>query len=461
MIAVICAFYLGGTDKLLSVITIAMYFILYINWIGITKYIHKIVGFMIFLLTTVRYCILPFLIILSDDYFSLAYFRGIQNSSTYIQGTILTLWELFFVGIFLKWQFPRWYGNAYKQEEIYLWSINETSRTKTTFFSMAIVFLLCSMVMYPKSFSFLSSIFSINVLSDEEILRSTGSTIGTLSIFAVRSLRLIIPIPFVMALSRKYQSNPRTIYMVLAFITFFIPYGTFFEGTSRNSIIIPILALMFILPTIFNRHQKAIRVSLFISLIIISIIMIIWKSYTRFGIESSADDFSLNGIVQYLEVYFAGASNMGKALLAYENSHVGFFDTFSILISDIFNYVPYLNSVVQPYMSSNDYFLQFIGRNDQVIPATGNGLFYFGYVLAPVVPIINISITRLFERKLYKRYIDVDELTIYTYATIMLAYNTFNNISSFYMKLTIYIIPSLLICLFIKALSEQGKKSWI
>ena len=189
--------------------------------------------------------------------------------------------------------------------------------------------------------------------------------------------------------------------------------------------------------------------------------MIIWKSYARFGMESSADDFSLNGIVQYLEVYFAGASNMGKALLAYENSYVEFFDTFSILIADIFNYVPYLNTVVQSNMSSNDYFLQYIGRNDQVIPATGNGLFYFGHVLAPIVPIVNISITRLFERKLYKRCIDVDELTIYTYATVMLAYNTFNNISSFYMKLTIYIMPSLLICLLVKALSQQEKKSWI
>ena len=64
MIVVVCAFYLGGTGKILSVITIAMYFIIYINWIGITRYIHKIVGFMIFLLTTVRYCVLPFLITL-------------------------------------------------------------------------------------------------------------------------------------------------------------------------------------------------------------------------------------------------------------------------------------------------------------------------------------------------------------------------------------------------------------
>ncbi len=460
MILVISAFCLGGTDKILSVVTIAMYFVIYINWIGIIRYTHKIIGFMIFLLTMVRYCILPFLIILSEDYFTLAYFRGIQNGFVYTDGSFLTLWELVFVGCYLKCQFPRWYGNAYKQEEIYLLSINGSNRTRVTFFSMIIVLLLGCMLIYPKSFSFFSSIFSINALSDEEILRSTSGSIGTLSIFAVRSFRLIFPIPFVMTLSRMYQYNPRPLYMVLGFVVFFIPYGTFFEGTSRNSIIIPIIALMFILPTIFNKHKKSIRTSLFVMLGAVSIVMIIWKSYTRFGMDTSADDFSLNGVIQYFEVYFAGVSNMGKALLAYDNAYIGFFDVFSILVTDICNYVPFLNSIVQSNMSSNDYFLEYIGRTDQVIPATGNGLFYLGYVLAPVVPIVNISITRLFEKKLYKRCIDVDELTIYTYATVMLAYNTFNNISSFYMKLTIYIIPSLLICIFAKKLSQQGKKSW-
>ena len=261
---------------------------------------------------------------------------------------------------------------------------------------------------------------------------------------------MLLPIPFVSVVYRNYVKSKKFFWVIIALISFIVPYGTIFEGTSRNTIIIPIISLVFIIPVLFKEYRRFIIIFLISSLTIVSIIMIAWKNFTRFGMVVSSSDMNIVGMIQYLELYFAGPSNMGKAVLSWYNANLFIFDGIRMIPNDIFNYVPILSGFTNFSMTTNRFFLDFIGRNDQVIPAMGNGLFYFGVVFAPLVPIVNIKISRIFEKKAYKSGLNVDELTLFSYAAVMLSYNTFNNISSFYMKLTIYILPSIIICFVIK-----------
>ena len=62
---------------------------------------------MILLLSTVRYCVIHYLILMSNDYIKQAYFGGISNDQVYTVGAFFTIWEMIAVGLFLKWKFAK------------------------------------------------------------------------------------------------------------------------------------------------------------------------------------------------------------------------------------------------------------------------------------------------------------------------------------------------------------------
>jgi hypothetical protein len=251
-------------------------------------------------------------------------------------------------------------------------------------------------------------------------------------------LKIILPIPFLEILYNCYKKTRNNIYFILSILVVAIPYGLIIDGNSRNTIIIPLICMMTVFFFLYPEKRRSVMIFVGILIGIISVITILWKSLATLGGSSN----SLSFWIAYLESYFAGIANMGKAVVAKIN-YDSFF-SLDILFNDLFQNVPFLSKIVDPIRTSSYYYYDIWGRTDQVIPATGNGLFYFGYLFAPLVPIFILYISAKFTKYVYKSQ-SIPEILIYSYASVTITYNCFNSISSLMMKLTIFILPTILI----------------
>ena len=124
-----------------------------------------------------------------------------------------------------------------------------------------------------------------------------------------------------------------------------------------------------------------------------------------------------------------------------------------IAVNDLARNVPFLNSLVDNTNTASYYYVMTWGRSDQVIPATGNGLFYFSYILAPVVSMMILCLGHYFEKRMHNS-ISVPEYIIYCYSSIVISYNMFNSVSTMMMKLSITLLP----LLFVLYLSKKINK---
>ena len=90
-------------------------------------------------------------------------------------------------------------------------------------------------------------------------------------------------------------------------------YALIIEGNSRNSIIIPAISMVFTMWYLFPSRFKSTMIYCGVVVAIVATITTIWKNTINEAIH--AQDFDHSSIsywVSYLEVYFAGISNVGK-----------------------------------------------------------------------------------------------------------------------------------------------------
>jgi hypothetical protein len=261
-----------------------------------------------------------------------------------------------------------------------------------------------------------------------------------LAVMAIRVLKIISPIPIICWCYRKYQLNKRGRYFYISAISLIVLYAMIMEGNSRNSIIIPAISLIFILATLYPIYKKRIWTIMCVLIIVISIMSILFKVFGN-DVVSMAKKSTLSYWISYLDAYFAGITNMGKVVTARMSADI-FFDPF-LIINDLIKSTPILSKFCNSLNTSDFYYFKIWGRHDQIIPSSGNGLFYFGYIFAPIVPIIITKLSHFLEVKANKTK-HISLYIVYIYSSAVVGYNIFNSVSSLTMKLTITILPVIL-----------------
>lgn len=421
-----------------------LYLLIYWHKIEVYKYMDSICGFFICFLTFVRYYIVPILIICDSAYMSYAPYGLSANSVFYDSGMLMTIWEMIFFSIFVSTQLPKWANEANCIDEFI--EVRHGSAKLWIF----IILLFTGMLMVSPSvlsdYSFVLDLKPDETIMEEYVHKSLTDTIA---IIGSRVLKIILPIPFLCYFYRRYaitKSNSNFFFSLLILVFF---YGLILEGNSRNSIIIPAVAAMFILLRFYPDNKKTILTVLISAIILITTLSVVWKSFAND--YSDAKDSSLSYWISYIEVYFAGISNMGKAVYAYQTTDVLINPI--IAFNDLCRNVPFLNLLVDYSNTSSYYFTNVWGRTDQVIPATGNGLFYFGYIFAPCVSVLILKLAHKFEKFSYSSK-SVPDYIISCYCCTVIAYNMFNSVSTMMMKLTITLVPLLLALYLSKKLSK-------
>lgn len=422
---------------IMSFLILFAYLIIYIGLIKIYKYIFSLHGILLTILTFVRYCVIPILIILDKGYMNYIPLGKYQpNGKFFYYGAWLYLWELVIVGLFLLKMLPKW-QNYYKIKSNIGFKNNNFV---IILFIMLYIFIIALNPSVLDNYIFIINMFQQrNIIYKSEFINVNGNTLYQLSYMATRGLKILIPIPFLCHFHKKYLKTNNNIYFWFSIFVLIIPYALIMEGSSRNTIIIPAISMMIILMFLFEEKRRGIAIGISMIIINLGILSILWKSLINIKYLSQK---TLSYWVSYLEMYFAGISNMGKAVAA--KLEYGKIFQIDLIFNDLFKNVPFFSSIVNTHNTSSHYFLEVWGRSDQVIPSTGNGIFFFGFILSPLVPIFIIFFGAYFIRKAYLT-TNIPELVVYIYSGTVITYNSFNSISSFMMKFTIFILPLIII----------------
>lgn len=414
---------------------ISLYIYIYWNIIGIYKYSNTVCGFFILLLTSVRFFIIPLMIIIDDGYMTYRPLGLGMNSTFFYQGVSMTAWELIIFACFIYRKLPRWYEGTNEKIDIEdttnisLWIIIIVAFSGMIFINMSAL----------SDYSFVLDLKIDDTIGKEYVPKGLTETISTI---ASRVLKIIIPIPFAYYFYKRYESTQSISNFYLSTIIFVFFYAFIIEGNSRNSIIIPAVATMFILLRLYPQYKKGTLSALISVIIMITVLSLIWKSFS--GNYAAVRNSSFSYWISYIESYFAGISNMGKAVYAYQNSDI--IINPMIAFNDITRNIPFLNLLTDNTNTASHYFVTIWGRKDQVIPASGNGLFYFGYIFAPIVPILTLTLAHYFESRMQKSS-SIAEIIVFCYSSTVISYNIFNSVSTMMMKLSITLLP-LLLCLY-------------
>ncbi len=204
----------------------------------------------------------------------------------------------------------------------------------------------------------------------------------------------------------------------------------FTEGTSRNSALIPAVAALFLLIKCFPKRKRTIIV--FVGIIIISgfIVMTLTK-FAFIGSYQGNSFFSgIRSFVDSLEAYFAGPSNFSIAI----NAKNSFQSSYSIRtwFNDLFGNWPIISHYVDPNNRTTAFYnVVFYGRSfafDQIIPATGQGAFHFGYFFSVVPICFFLYLSSFFDMKLQKSK-DYVKSYIFAYASVRFAMILIANVS--------------------------------
>lgn len=411
------------------------YIIVYVLFIDIFKFKNILVGQIVNLLLFVRLVILPICIILDDTYMDEIPFNiGLPNSYYFKYGVSLMLYEVTFIGLYLKYRFSH-FSNSLKGYD----KVNYRSLYKYDSNAVIIVSLFILMLIFsynPSAWGDRTLVFSLeedSAIEYYEKVDSGRSFSDVLSSLAMRYITILLPIPLITIFYKRYICNRNIFNSLVLIILMLGSYGLFIEGASRVSLLVPILMSYFVAVNLMPERRVMINIFVLSFFIIITAVVTYWKMYTTRGINDAPID--LSQLVWTLELYFVGIGNMGKILVA--KMELEEYTSINYLVNDLFYSFPILSHYINPDETTTKIFQNvFYGRTDQVVPAIGNGLFSFGYVLCPLVTIFQLELSLWFE-KYAKKSKTIGKQMIFIYATIMLAYGCFSSVSIFIQKLVI------------------------
>jgi hypothetical protein len=303
-----------------------------------------------------------------------------------------------------------------------------------------IIFLgILTLILFPEIRSRFNFITESIDLTASTVISSFDARFNALFSFS-NYLRIIWPPVIIGFLYNKYRVKKRFIYILLSIILSFIP-SLFYIVTSRNSIVLPAIASLFLLLYLYKDWKKQIVLIYSSSLVIAVLIMTISKS--------SSDFSNLRGIVNYLSIYFLGPKeySIGLASLRQFGSSINF-NTF---INDMIGNVPIISS----FSDLSNRTVQFYNYTYYNNPNLGTGggfiipmfiqfSFYLGRIISPLISSIAIIfIVKVSKYTTRQQNINRIYLVAYIGGYVALFYS--NNISSLINLVTYTYIPLFLI----------------
>jgi len=238
--------------------------------------------------------------------------------------------------------------------------------------------------------------------------------------------RLLLPLLASMPLLRLYERKRRVHYLFFAALVLVGLSVMFFSGSSRNSALLPGVASMFFLLRVFTKHRRL----AFLALLSVMIITTVVLTQFKLNYTGGAELDSLEDYISYGELYFAGPSSLAVSVMAYEWYRPDVRG--STLIADVFGNMPGVAGIVDlEDRTSSLYNRMYYGggpRRDQILPFVGQSAFHLGYLLV-VLPIVGVTWVMSRMDRAYRRTTDTTWLFVSAFLGVRLGMAMMSNIS--------------------------------
>lgn len=399
--------YLDSPKKIYLLLMLLIYYVLFINIAQIDKLYYQPGMFLVNLTCIFRYVLIPLFYVLDLSY---------SFTSDLTAGVYLMLYEEVCVGIFLYILVNKSYKvNAPTQLDRL--SDSMTSELTTQIGVMLLAMVAAAGVIVAMDPSYLNEYNFVLGVQESDIIRNYGS----IQTAIIEWSKMIIPLLIASFLIKRNQKHPNFIYYFLTVCVVLLFNLMFFKGFSRNSAIVPGAASMFFLIRAFPRQSKTTLIMVSVMIVIVALALTTFKNSTaHWEVDSIAASRD------YLNAYFAGVDNLSDSISAYKNYKSSF--SLNTLLNDLFYNVPGLSRYFDGEDRTTVLFNSWIGTKSSIVPAIGQGLFYFGTVLSVIPELIFLWIMSVFDNKM-RNAVNIAEVFFYSYFAIEFGYIYYQNIS--------------------------------
>lgn len=281
-----------------------------------------------------------------------------------------------------------------------------------------VIIVLVLVALFPSSIGRYAFIWSASELNND-----VTADVG-LTALLVQIAQIVITIGILNVIYKYYEKKPNIIYLLISLLVIMVS-ASFIIGTSRSSIIIPLITGLFTVFILYKNYRKLIiTMSVILSLLVISVSTLLKQNtnvVTARGLYHSAG--ALENFNTDVQIYFSGLINIGHSI---ESSFV--YHPFHIngILGDITHSVVFVNSFFSNFQSAlvtfNDMFYKKVGVSDQILPLLGQGYLYFGAILAPIFSIIVLFVVMLLDKNIHN---SNSVFTLYVYAYLCLKFSLF------------------------------------
>ncbi|QUI21960.1 hypothetical protein HZI73_06435 [Vallitalea pronyensis] len=360
----------------------------------LSKKIHqgnKKLFFMVFMgIASIRYVVLPLLIVLSGHYGGRSFIEPDQAS--FLKAILLMNYELIVCSVFIG--FKEWRKGkkgAIKKPII------ETSFEALKGYDIGYicfgVLTVVGVVTHP------TVLLSINFIIPNVFAKSIEySFTQNLVIYFVVVFKQLLFIMVTKKLFYLFKQSKKHQYITYNFLVALLNILTYF-GTNRSDIVISAIVSFFLLYKLYGQIMK--KYFALGSIALVLLIMLVTSARDNASISGHTN--GLLDITDTFQVYTGGPYNV--AIAVETKSYFPEANDVSVLFFDIFRPMIGVNFLVKelPFQYSNIFYNKRlwldIDRRSQILPMIGQGNLFFGFILAPLFSLFFIRLHYYFEKK--------------------------------------------------------------
>lgn len=268
---------------------------------------------------------------------------------------------------------------------------------------------------------------------------------STLQVLAISWIRVLLPVLWIKCCKEKLLKTKNDIWCYIAMIGPLLAI-TFFNGTSRSSIIMPAYAYTLILGKTFPKYKKRIQISI---ISVASIAVLSLTLFKSFGHNvNSVNSINIQWLANYLQAYFGGPHNMAIAI----ETKKMFINEIGIgtFLSDILGPITIIGKPFRNSLSTPELFnYKFFGSNvsfDQVIPTAGESYMFFGILGCCIFSMIIVYIICKLDFNYFKEE-SIELGFLYAITACQAAFNLPQNLTILLSNLYNTFIPMLILFL--------------
>lgn len=420
------------------------YSFLIIFFPSMTKYLFSHLGVTILNITMLlRYVISPLL----NSIYGVSVQNGITPSQdSYTLAIYLIIFEMITVFILFSLFHKKFYINNVNRD-----LIKKTNITGWLY----VIFCVFLIVIFPGLLDRYTFILTAETLESKEL---EIDVISMIPLF-LQMGSMVIMVSLLNVFFKKYIKNHSGIFVFLSIVSV-IFISSFIIGTSRFSIILPLVTGLYVVYLIYVNYRKVIASISIVVMFIYVIISTYLKSQT---LNSATETISstFQGLNSDLQLYFSGITNVAVAI---ETSNI--YNSFQIssILADLTRNIVFINRFFTDNQNIFELFnlVYYNGgiQRDQILPMIGQGYLYFGFILAPVLTAIALLVMMYLDSKSVQTE-SIFTKFVFSYVTLkfgLLMMANFSNLLSFFVNqflllVIIFWFNNLL-------LKKRGNKIW-